>query len=63
MGDNYFELNIPPFLVLHPVSNVDHLWPYLPPLLDTLEIVEQLTPREINLDYMEHASTDEIVET
>jgi hypothetical protein len=50
MGDNYFELNIPPFLGLHPVFNVDLLRPYFPPLLDTSEVVEQLTPIELNPD-------------
>jgi hypothetical protein len=48
MGDNSFELNIPPFLVLHPMFNVDLLRPYFPPLLDSLEVVEQLTPTELN---------------
>jgi hypothetical protein len=50
MGDNYFELNIPPFLGLHPVFNMDPLHPYFPPLLDTSEVEEQLTPTELNLD-------------
>jgi hypothetical protein len=40
MGDNYFELNIPPFLGLHPVFNVALLRPYFAPLFDTLEIGE-----------------------
>jgi hypothetical protein len=40
MGDNYFELNIPPFLGLHLVFNVDLLHPYFPPLLDTSEVAE-----------------------
>jgi hypothetical protein len=44
MGDNSFELNILPFLGLHQVFNVDLLRPYFPPLLDTSEIAEQLTP-------------------
>jgi hypothetical protein len=44
VGDNDFELNIPPFLGLHPVFNVDLLQPYFPPLLDTSEIEEQMTP-------------------
>jgi hypothetical protein len=44
VGDNSFELNIPPFLGLHPVFNVALLRPYFPSLLDTLEIVEKLTP-------------------
>jgi hypothetical protein len=47
-GDNSFELNIPPFLGLHPVFNVDLLRPYFPPLLDTSEIEKQLTPTELN---------------
>jgi hypothetical protein len=42
VGDNSFELNLPPFLGLHPVFNVDLLWPYFPPLLDTSEIAEQV---------------------
>jgi hypothetical protein len=44
MGAKDFELNIPPFLVLHPVYNVDLLRPYFPPLLDASEVAEQLTP-------------------
>jgi hypothetical protein len=63
VGDNAFELNTPPFLGLHPVFNVDLLRPYFPPLLDTSEIAEQLTPTELNPDCMEHASTDQIVDT
>jgi hypothetical protein len=63
MGDNDFELSTPPFLGLHPVFNVDLLRPYFPPLLDTSEIAEQLTPTELNPDCMEQASTDQIVDT
>ena len=37
MGDNDFELSIPPFLGLH---NVDLLGPYFLPMLDTSEVVE-----------------------
>jgi hypothetical protein len=62
MGDNAFELNTLPFLGLHPMFNVDLLRPYFPPLLDTSEIIEQWTPTELNPDYMEHASNDQIVE-
>jgi hypothetical protein len=40
MGYNSFDLNIPPFLGLHPVFNVDLLGPYFPPLLDTSEVAE-----------------------
>jgi hypothetical protein len=35
MGDNYFEINILPFLGMHPMSKVDLLHPYFPPLLNT----------------------------
>jgi hypothetical protein len=38
VGDNDFELNIPPFLDLDLVFNVALLRPYFPPLLDTSEI-------------------------
>jgi hypothetical protein len=63
MGDNAFELNIPPFLGLHPVFNVDLLRPYFPPLLDTSEVVEQLTPTELNPNCIQQASNDQIVDT
>jgi hypothetical protein len=63
VGSNAFDLNTPPFLGLHPIFNVDLLRPYFPPLLDTYDIVEQLTPTELNPDCMEQVSTDHIVET
>jgi hypothetical protein len=58
VGDNSFELNIPPFLYLHPVFNVDLLRPYFTPLLDTSEIIEQMTPPNLKLDYIQWASND-----
>ena len=61
--DNSFELSIPPFLGLHPVFNVDCLRPYFPPLLDTSDVVEQLTPIELNPDCMEQAIADQIMDT
>jgi len=63
VGDNSFELNIPPFLGLHPVFNVDRLRPYFPPFLDTSDIAEQLTPTELNPDCMEQATIDRIMDT
>ena len=63
MGENAFELSIPPFLGLHPVFNVDRLRPYFPPLLDTSDIAEQLTPTELNPACMEQVSTDRIMDT
>jgi hypothetical protein len=62
VGDNYFKLNIPPFLGLHLMFNVDILQPYFPPLLDTSEIAEQLKPTKLNPDCIQHASSDQIVE-
>jgi hypothetical protein len=63
VGSNYFELNTPPFLGLHPVFYVDLLQPYFPPLLDNLEIAEQLEPTDLNPNYMEQKSIDQIVDT
>jgi hypothetical protein len=62
MGHNAFELNIPPFLGLHPVFNVDLLRPYFPPLLDISEVVEHLTPTELNLDCIQEVANDQSVD-
>jgi hypothetical protein len=63
VGENAFELSIPPFLGLHPVFNVDRLRPYFPPLLDTSDMAKQLTPTKLNPDCMEQATTDQIMNT
>jgi hypothetical protein len=63
VGDNYFELNILPFLGLHPMFKVDLLRPYFPPLLDTSDVAEQLTPTELNPDCIQQASSDHICDT
>ena len=63
MGDNSFELNIPPFLGLHPLFNVDLLQPYFPPLLDTSDVAEQLKPTDLNPDCIQNESNDHIVDT
>jgi hypothetical protein len=63
MGDNDFELNIPPFLGLHPVFNMDLLRPYFPPLLDTSNIAQQMTPTYLNPDCIQQESNDHIVDT
>jgi hypothetical protein len=62
VGDNAFELNIPPFLGLHPVFNVDLLRLYFPPLLDTSEVAEKQTPTELNPECIQKASKDQILE-
>jgi hypothetical protein len=43
--------------------NVDCLRPYFPPLLDTSDMAEQLTPTKLSLDCMEQATTDRIMDT
>ena len=63
VGDNSFELSIPPFLGLQAVFNVDILRPYFPPLLDTFAVAEQLTPTELNPDCIEQATVDLIMDT
>jgi hypothetical protein len=63
MGDNDFERNIPPFLGLHPVFNVDLLRPYFSPLLNTSDVAEQLTPTDLNPDCIQQESSDQIVDT
>ena len=62
LGNNAFELSIPPFLGLDPVFNVDFLHPYFPPLLDTYDIAEKITQTELNPGCMEHATTDCIMD-
>ena len=62
VGDNDFDLNIPHFLGLHPVFNVDILWLYFPPLLDTSKIAKQMTPKELNPNYIQQESNDHIVD-
>jgi hypothetical protein len=61
--ENAFEINILPFLGLHPVFNVALLQPYFQPLLDTSEIAEQLTPTNLNPDCMKKTSSDHILDT
>jgi hypothetical protein len=62
LGDNSFEINIPPFLGMHSMFNVDLLRPYFPPLLDTSEVEEQLTPIDLNPNYIQKESNDHIVD-
>jgi hypothetical protein len=63
VGDNSFELRIPPFLGMYLVFNVYSLWPYFSPLLDTSGMAEQLTPIELNPNCMEQATTNWIMDT
>jgi hypothetical protein len=42
---------------------MDLLRPYFPPLLDTSEVAEELTPAELNPDCIKQESNDQIVGT
>ena len=42
---------------------VDRFRPYFPPLLDTSHVAEQITPTDLNIDCMEQATTDQIMDT
>jgi len=63
VGENAFELSIPPFLGLHPVFNVELLRPYFPPFLDTSDVAEQLAPTELNPECLDQATIDRIMDT
>ena len=47
MGNNALEHNIPPFLRLHQMFNVDHPRPSFPPLLVTSKVVKELTRDQV----------------
>ena len=63
VGEKSFELGILPFVGIHPMFNVDRLRSYFPPLRDTSDVVEQLTPTNLNPDCMEQATTNRIMDT
>jgi hypothetical protein len=63
MGENDFELSIPPLLGLHSVFNVELLRPYFLPFLDTLDVAKHLALRELNLDYIKQVTVDQIMDT
>jgi hypothetical protein len=63
MGDNAFQLIVPPFIGLHPVFNVELLRPYFPPLLDTLEVAGKLTLKKLNSNCIVQAPVDQIMDT
>jgi hypothetical protein len=52
VGENPFELSIPPFLVLHTIFNVELLRPYFPPLLTLRMRLSKLAPTELNPNYI-----------
>jgi hypothetical protein len=63
VGENDFELSIPPFLGFHSVFNVELLEPYFPPLVDTSNVVEHFTPTKLNIDYIEQETIYQIMDT
>ena len=62
VGENAFELNLPPFLGVHPVFNVELLKPYFPPLLDIADVAKEINHIELNLEVVSPLQNDQIVE-
>ena len=42
VGENAFELDLPQFLGIHPIFNVELLRPYFPPLLDISQAAKHI---------------------
>jgi hypothetical protein len=63
VGENAFELNLSHFLGLFLVFNVELLWPYFPPFLDTSKVAKQLATTQLNHDCIEKDTMDWIMES
>lgn len=62
VGENTFELSIPPFLGFNPGFNMDLLQPHFPQLLDTSKKKFKLTPIDINPNFLEQETIDWIMD-
>lgn len=62
VGENAFELNLPSFLGLHPVFNVELLRPYFPPLLDISQATEHIQAIELNPSTTAPVQCDHVTE-
>ena len=62
VGENAFELNLPPFLGVHLVFNVELLKPYFPPLLDIADVAKEISHIELNLEAISPLQSDQIME-
>ena len=62
VGENAFELNLPPFLGVHLVFNVELLKPYFPPLLDIADVAEEINHTELNPEVVNPLQSDKIME-
>jgi hypothetical protein len=58
VGENDFELCIPPFLGFHPIFNVNLVQPYFLP-----EVDGKLAPAKLNSNYLEKDTVDQILDT
>ena len=61
LGANAFLLDLPPYMGLHPVFNVDKLKLFEPPLLDEIEEVQR-HPDVVILDFASPLDEDRIFE-
>ena len=62
VDENAFELNLPPFLGVHPIFNVELLKPYFPPLLDIADVAEEFSHTELNPKVVNPLQSDQIME-
>ena len=62
VGENAFELNLPPFLGVHLVFNVELLKPYFPPLLDIADVANEINHIELNQEVSHPLQRDQIME-
>jgi hypothetical protein len=61
VGESSFELNLPPFIGLNFLFNVELCWAYFFPLLDTLEVAKHLDSTELNIDCIDQAIVDQLI--
>ena len=62
VGENAFELNLPSFLGIHPVFDLELLKPYFHPLLDIVDVAEEISHTKLNLEAINSLQSDQIVE-
>ena len=62
VGENAFELNLPSFLGIHLVFNVEPLKPYFSPLLDIANVAKEISNIVLNLEVFNPLQSDQIVE-
>lgn len=57
-----FEHNLPPFLGIHPIFDIELLKTYFPLLLDITKVVEEIIHKELNPEVVNPLQSDQIIE-